>query len=388
MRRGFSFAIVLFPLAAGAYAGCSSKNEETPPAGEEAGAETGPTSDSGGPSDAGPTDAGPKVDCTKDVEADGIVKHLACTGLYADFDKKTIATDAKPYKPALEFWSDGAEKSRWLHLPAGTKVDISDFDEWYFPIGTKAWKEFKIGGKRVETRLYFKATDGWKHTAYRWNDAETDAVRKDEGEAIKQAGKPNYQMPTVGECDVCHVGRKEPLLGIEAVSLGLPGATGLTLTALQAEGLLSTTPLFTTTAIPENADDGDGGKAAPALGWLHANCGSCHNNNTGASAVQTGLFTLIRPSQLGPEAGVTIVEDLDTWKTCVNQPSTRTDDAGTPYMRIAPGSPDTSAVAILAGRRVLPTEGPNPIVQMPPLVSRAVDDAGQKKLTDWITVIP
>ncbi|MBS2016114.1 MAG: hypothetical protein JST00_24750 [Deltaproteobacteria bacterium] len=388
MRRGLLGLLLSSSVAlSAAHAACKSESGDAPEELEEAGVEeAGTTKDGGGVTDGGAPDVAAPIDCSKDLQADGIFGHLACTGLYGDFAAKAVAADVKPYAPALELWSDGAEKSRWIHLPPGTKIDTSDFDEWYFPVGTKTWKEFKLGGKRIETRLFFKDKDGWKHTSYRWNDTETDAVRKDQGEAVPQAGKPNYQMPTVGECDVCHVGRKEPLLGFEALSLALPGAKGATLAALAADGLLSNPPPFTTAKLPENADDGTGGKAAPAIGWLHVNCGSCHNANPSASAVQTGLFTLVRPSQLAADAGV---EDLDVWKTGVNQASTRTDpDAGTPFVRIAGGRPEASLVAILSGRRVAASEGPNPTVQMPPLVSRAVDENGQKKLTDWITVVP
>ncbi len=391
MRAGRAFVVVLPLAAAAAYAGCKS-SEDTAPGDGDAGVEAA-TSDSPTGSDAPGSDAPPpKIDCAKDLDADGIYKHLECTGLYSDFAKKTIAADAKPYKPALELWSDGAEKSRFLMLPAGSKIDISDFDEWKFPVGTKVWKEFKIGGKLVETRLFFKASADWKHTSYRWNAAENDAVRKDEGESITFAGRASpYEMPTVGECDVCHGGRKDQLLGVEAVSLALPGATGLTLASLAADGKLSATPPFTTLKLPENAevDGGDGGLAAPAIGWMHANCGSCHNGNATAAAVQTGLLLLVRPSQIAPEAGPATVEQLDTWTTAVNHNSTRyNDDAGAYFVRIVGGNPDASLVSILAGRRVPNGTGPNPSVQMPPLVSRMVDAKGHKLLTDWITVIP
>lgn len=367
-----------------AYAGCSSDDATpTPTPTPEAGADTSTPVDSG--ADSAPADAGAKRDCKSDVEADGLYKHLDCTGLYSDFEKKTVALDAKPYKPAFEFWSDGAEKSRWLQLPATEKIDISDFDEWTFPNGTKVWKEFRLGGKRIETRLYTKSKDSWRHTAYRWNDTETDAVRKDSGDKITLSGRPPYEMPNVGECDTCHSGRKEPLLGIDAVSLGLAGATGVTLATLAADGKLSKAPLVTTLAIPENA----GGKAAPALGWLHANCGACHNTNPGAGASFTQFFALLKASQLAPpDGGTPTVEGLDAYKTAVNVVSTKTDDdAGVNYLRIVPGDPGQSYVAIISGRRVAVNEAPNP-TQMPPVVTRIVDTTGHKALTDWITVIP
>jgi len=367
-----------------AYAGCSSDDATpTPTPTPEAGADTSTPVDSG--ADSAPVDAGAKRDCKSDVEADGLYKHLDCTGLYSDFEKKTVALDAKPYKPAFEFWSDGAEKSRWLQLPATEKIDISDFDEWTFPNGTKVWKEFRLAGKRIETRLYTKSKDSWRHTAYRWNETETDAVRKDSGDKITLSGRPPYEMPNVGECDTCHSGRKEPLLGIDAVSLGLAGATGVTLATLAADGKLSKAPPVTTLAIPENA----GGKAAPALGWLHANCGACHNTNPGAGASFTQFFALLKATQLAPpDGGTPAVESLDAYKTAVNVVSTKTDDdAGVNYVRIVPGDPSQSYVAIISGRRVAVTEAPNP-TQMPPVVTRIVDTTGHKALTDWITVIP
>jgi hypothetical protein len=377
------FLLLSTTTAVAIYAGCSSDPVgPTPAPTPEAGTDTSTPVDSG--ADVDGSDAPTKRDCNTDVEADGLYKHLECTGLYLDFATKSIAPEAKSYKPAFEFWSDGADKARFLLLPAGAKIDISDFDEWTFPNGTKVWKEFKIGGKRIETRLYAKDKDSWRHVAYRWNDTETDAVRKDSGDTLTFSGRPPYEMPNTGQCDACHSGRKEPLLGIDAVSLGLPGAAGITLASLAADGKLSKTPPVTSLTIPENA----GGKAAPALGWLHANCGACHNTNPGAGATFTLFYTLLKASQLAPpEGGAPAVTDLDAYKTAVNVNSSKQDeDAGVPYVRIVPGDPASSFVAIISGRRVAVTEQPNQ-TQMPPLVTRIVDTNGHKALTDWISVI-
>lgn len=384
LRLGTLTMVLALPLSASIWAGCSSDDgvvaTDPPDAAPEA-----TLADTYVP----PVDAAdakpPGRDCAADVQADGLQQHLDCTGLYSDFTSKTVAADNKLYVPGVTFWSDGAEKARYFYLPPGAKIDIASFDEWKFPNGTKVWKEFSLGGKRIETRLYLKTKDAWRHTTYRWNDAGTDAVRKDNGERVKVAGKPDYEVPNTGQCDACHAGRTEPLLGIEAVSLGLPTAQGVTLASLAADGRFSVAPPTTTITIPTDADN----KAAPALGWLHANCGSCHNNNPNAGASFTGQFFLLRPSQLLPEAGTATVQDLDTWKTAVNVASSRQDvDAGTNYLRIAPGDPAHSLASILSGRRVTPPEEPNPLYQMPPLVTRQVDVAGHALLDAWITAIP
>ena len=59
---------------------------------------------------------------------------LRCTGLYADWTSKTVAVDAgiTEYDPGLHFWSDGADKTRWIYLPPGQQnaVIVSDRGRW------------------------------------------------------------------------------------------------------------------------------------------------------------------------------------------------------------------------------------------------------------------
>ncbi|MBX3188379.1 MAG: hypothetical protein KF819_15285 [Labilithrix sp.] len=378
----FRASFFVLPLVAAAWAGCSDPAPDPVPDGDAGPPDTGaPEAD---PIDAGRDTGAPKRDCAADEEVDGLFKHLDCTGLYADYASKTVAAENKPYKPGYEFWSDGAEKSRFLFLPAGTTIDIANFDEWKFPNGTKLWKEFKVDGKRVETRLYWKTKGAWRHTTYRWNADETDAVRLDTGEKVTRAGKPPYEIPSSSQCDQCHFGHDEPVLGVEAVSLGVAGATGVTLATLAAESRLAPAPPATSLTIPDDAT----GKARPALGWLHANCGHCHNANFSAAAQFTQLFFLIKGTQLLPDASAPTVEDLHAYTTAVNVDSNKQDDdAGAPYVRIVPGDPTASFVSIVSGRRVPAGMDPN-TTQMPPIVTRVVDTAGHQQLDDWISVIP
>lgn len=376
-------AFLALPLAVAVWAGCTSEAADDTAA-PDAGPDTAASDAYVPQADAAP-DAPKGRDCAADVMADGVQKHLDCTGLYADVAAKTVSAENKAYTPGVAFWSDGSDKSRFVYLPPGAKIDISSFDEWKFPNGTKLWKEFRVGGKRIETRLYAKTKDAWRHTTYRWNDAETEAVRQDNGEKVTVAGKPDYEIPNSGQCNECHGGRAEPVLGFEAVSLGLPTAQGVTLATLAAEGRFSTTPPVTSLALPND----HGGTAAPAIAWMHANCGSCHNPNPTAAAQFTQLFLLVRPSQLLPEAGAATVQDLDSYKTTVNAVSTRAnDDAGVSYVRIVPQDPASSIVSILSGRRVTGAEEPNAQVQMPPLVTRAPDTQGHALLDAWINALP
>lgn len=374
-------------LAALAWAGACDDVANDMPGETDGGQPPPPPPHDSGP---GPTDASdasvPSRDCAKDVDVDGVIKHLDCTGLYADFASKTIAPDAKLYKPAVEFWSDGAVKRRFIHLPAGAKIDVTSFDEWRFPAGTKLWKEFTLDGKLVETRLYEKTPDdSWRHTVYRWNDAQTDATRLEVGETIPPSGTRTtpYEVPNTTQCNACHDGRIDPVLGFDAIGLGLPGAEGVTLASLAADGLLSATPPKTTLALPDDVGDG---KAPAAIGWLHMNCGQCHNDNSGAYALLTRPRFLVHASDLGVDGGTSeTVKQLPAFKSTVCMQSARfTDDAGAPMQLIAPGSPTASVVSILSGHRATGSEDPSS-TQMPPLVTHAVDKVGHDKLDAWIT---
>ena len=379
--RRLALALGVTSAAALPFAGCGSKDD---------GASSTP--------DAGP-DAQPQPDaeledaprgCDADRSSDGMWQHLKCAGLYEDFAAKRVDPALRAYKPALELWSDGAEKQRYIFLPPGTKIDTSNMDEWVFPNGTRVWKEFMLGKKRIETRLYEKATDGtWRHASYRWADDESDAVRTDNGEKIARggAGVPPYEVPSANQCNDCHVGRKDKLLGFEAVSLGLPGAEGVTLATLVADGLLSAPPPATTLAFPEDGT----GNAAAALAWMHVSCGPCHNRSSSASGEKSRVYTLTRASQLlDQDGGGVTVQSLDAYVSTVGRTTTVEipDGGGATFSVIKAGSPGASLVSYLSGRRVGSAGNPNEKEQMPPIVTRVVDAKGHALLDAWIGALP
>ena len=108
--------------------------------------------------DAASIDASVDATVDADISADANIypASLRDTGLYSDFDGRIIASDVFEYEVAYPLWSDGAEKRRWVHLPAGTQIDTTDMDFWVYPEGTKLWKEFSDDGTLLETRLLWK----------------------------------------------------------------------------------------------------------------------------------------------------------------------------------------------------------------------------------------
>jgi hypothetical protein len=311
--------------------------------------------------------------------ATGLPSDVFCLGLYENRDQNHVSQEVMPYTPGIVLWSDGAEKHRYLYLPAGTQIDTSNMDAWQFPVGTKVFKEFRLQGTLVETRAMLKR-DGatWDVGTYVWSpDGASAMLSTNTKGTVLPSG---YEIPGVKDCDKCHHGGADRLLGVEAIALALPKAQGLPLSELVNRGLLTNLPPTTSVTLPEDAT----GKAAEAIGYLHMNCGvSCHSNR--GLGNDTGLLMRLRAEEiwpLTPGAAPATAQQTDIYSKSVNSAPTTGAIAdhfpGT--VRISPGSHASSLIWILPHRR--------DAYQMPPLVSHVVDDAGTKIIADWIDALP
>jgi hypothetical protein len=320
---------------------------------------------------AAPIDAGvdAALDCTA-LGPNGEPRDLGCTGLYSSWATRTIATDLLPYDPALHFWSDGAAKSRWIRLPAGQKIDTSTMDEWAFPAGTRFWKEFRLGGLKVETRMTWKQNarnDSWVRVSYAWSQDQTTATELPAGRT--NVWGTTYEIPSQGDCTLCHQGRIDGVLGFEGIGLSSPNATGETMARLITDALI-TNPPAAALVIPGNATE------SAALGWLHANCGtSCHSGLNSALAVSTGFRMRLNAGQLAS------VMATDTYTTGVGVVSgyQPTPDAG--LLRIKPHDTAHSCVHFRDSSRVAGEA-------MPPFATHLVDTAGVQLVDNWINALP
>lgn len=159
------------------------------------------------------------------------------------------------FTPRHALWSDGTDKRRWLQLPAGTAIDTTDPDAWEFPRGARFWKEFSYGGKRIETRYIERLADGsWRYATYVWNAEGTRATLAPE----EGAAGPRYPIPSRADCLACHEAAPVPILGYSAVQLS---------SVIQAR------------------NDAE----RSALGYLHGNCGHCHNDSGPLAALGLSL---------------------------------------------------------------------------------------------------
>jgi len=289
---------------------------------------------------------------------------LSETGLYADIASETLASGVEPFAPKYVLWSDGGDKQRFVSLPPCSEIDTSDMDHWSLPVGTRLWKTFVVGGVRVETRLiarYGPAPGEFWFAAYQWNDDQTDADHAPLG--VEDAKGTEHDIPATSSCKLCHEYLEERALGFGAIQLS-HGGPGVTIASLSAAGRLSV-------PAPSGFDvPGDPVEAA-ALGYLHANCGNCHND--------TGV-EFNDPFALRVLVGDATVEATGAFGTAVGVPVEKFVQAGVTH-RIAPGQPGASCVWYRMGVR-------GTIQQMPPLATELVDDSGLAIVEAWIQSLP
>lgn len=304
---------------------------------------------------------------------------LSQTGLYSDIGTKTVAADVIEFKPRWELWSDAAVKRRWIWLPPGAQIDTTaDMDFWSFPTGTKLWKEFVRDGKRIETRLLEKTgtaddVSSWYMVAFQWDATEADGTAVPGG-VVDDLGVND--IPARSDCRKCHGPNRNPavVLGIGALQMDYDAPAGnLDLAALVAADRLTTAPTAggggAYFPLPEV---GAGDPALPALGYLHANCGGCHNPR---SDVQNTVPLELRlATAAGQRASWAATA---TYVTAVNVAASLTGQ-GTHVVK----GGDTAQSALF--NRMTSTGG----VRMPPIGREVVDAVAVETLRTWINALP
>lgn len=209
---------------------------------------------------------------------------LADTGCFSAADLRQPAEGLIPYTLNTPLWSDGADKERWMALPPEATISVDADGDFVFPPGTVLIKNFSLGGRIVETRLFMHHDDGdWGGYSYEWNDAQTNATLLPAGKA-KVIGAQTWTFPSRSQCMQCHTEVAGRSIGPELAQLNSEftyPATGITanqLETLEHIGMFAE-PLDD---IPANLpalpplDDTEASLEARARGYLHANCAHCH----------------------------------------------------------------------------------------------------------------
>lgn len=320
---------------------------------------------------------------TIDSSQVGLPRLLAETGLYSA--DGSIDPRNAPFSPQYPLWTDGAAKARWIHLPAGSRIDVGDVDAWRFPVGTKLWKEFAWEGHKVETRFFWLTPTGWRYASYVWNAEQTEArLAPAEGlpRAFALAGGKPHAVPGRADCLACHASAPSPVLGFTALQLSddrdplAPHAEplpvgALTLSALVAGGRLE--PERPELAARPPRIEARNATERAALGYLSANCGACHNSSGPLGRLGFDLLHKVAGEGWAPEPALATALEAPTRFAVpgIAADSTRF---------IAAGAPARSALHYRMGSRRAAS-------QMPPLGSAVVDTAAVALVERWIAAL-
>jgi uncharacterized repeat protein (TIGR03806 family) len=269
-----------------------------------------------------------------------------------------------PYRPNAPFWSDGADKERWIGLPNGQNIEVLGSGDWQAPNGTVLVKHFRLGSQLIETRLFMRHPDGiWAGYTYEWNQAQTDATRVSGGKTLA-VGNQTWIFPSEGQCMQCHTEAAGYSLGLETAQLNgahlypQTGRTANQITTLNEVNVLSPRVGANPPAYADPADT-SASLDERARAYLHTNCANCHQPQ-GPTTVALDL----RHDTALAQAGVCDV-------------SPTAGDLGITDARIV--APGESARSVLLARMARRDAN-----AMPPLASNVRDTAGEALIEAWI----
>jgi hypothetical protein len=317
----------------------------------------------------GPVDAKPDADPLKPMT-------LADTGLCRNVGCTQVSPDVHEYVPRFPLWADTATKRRWMYLPPGTKIDTTDPDHWVFPVGTRFWKEFTRDSVRVETRYIAKvladenAPGAWFYISFAWNQAQ-DATTAVTSGAMNVNGTM-HDIPSRSDCRDCHENLNPGrILGFQAIQLDATDPNGLLdLDRIDAMGWLTTSPPAKVSGAHYPFPAGTQAQL-DALGYLHANCGHCHNPSSRFHDT-TPIVLRLDTTKLATLTGT------PTYTTTTNVNGMPFDENGTTYTKIViPEDPDHSIMNVRVNSTI-------PMHHMPKLGSEMTDPRAMSLVLGWI----
>jgi hypothetical protein len=214
----------------------------------------------------------------------------------------------------------------------------------------------------------------WSFAAYAW-EADREAL------LVSERGRRNayplrsgvsHKIPGLADCKACHQGGRSEVLGFSGLQLSpardlgaLHGSDGgdVDVERLIQKGLLVGVPEDRRRPRIDAASDVE----RAALGYLHGNCGHCHNDH--GSLRNIGL-------SLRHEGGTAVPRAV---ASTIGQPVRKPAPGQSPdaVLRIEPQHPERSALVQRMGSRYPP-------LQMPPLGTEVVDEEAVALIQRWV----
>lgn len=302
---------------------------------------------------------------------------LSQTGCFTDVANRVPADGVVPYGLNAMLWSDGADKARWMVLPAGGLLGFDAAGNVSVPVGTITIKDFMIplgdaqnARQMAETRFMVKrAADQWQGYTYEWRADGTDAdllpapddpvnpltMAKTRAFTRADQSTHTHTYPTRTQCLRCHNATAGFVLGPNWGQLNKPvdwgSAHGNQLKLLEEMGYLTaaTPPAVATLPSPWDLTQP---LESRARAYLHTNCASCHQTGAEGGAILDLRFNT----------------PLADTKLCLNNR----------LVPVTSGDPATARLHV----RMAATPGNG--APMPPLARLTVDQPALDLMDQWI----
>lgn len=281
---------------------------------------------------------------------------LSESGCFEPSDPRRPSRGLVPYRVNAQLWSDGAEKQRFFAIPDGTTIGVSSSGKLEFPPGSVLTKLFEVEDTLVEVRLLVRHDDGaWRGYSYEWREEEHDGFLLDSS-LVRELDDHVWEYPSRTACTTCHTEAAGRSLGLEIGQLAhqVPSLVEqgyLTRSALEQVGSSDLPNPFAAHEPLERR----------ARAYLHANCAGCH-----------------RPGGTTP-VDIDFRFDTPLAQTNLCEVVAREPAGVAGGRRIAAGAPERS---VIAKRMRIRGE-----LQMPPLGTRVVDEAGAALIEQWISTL-
>jgi uncharacterized repeat protein (TIGR03806 family) len=330
---------------------------------------------------------------------------LSETHAFTDLRKLSPRDDFMPYELNVPFWSDGANKQRWVYVPKGKRVVFSPANEWRFPAGTLFMKQFSFPVderdqarlRRLETRFtVVSATGGVVGVTYRWQNDGTDAelLRGSFLESFTIASATgmrtqSWYYPSQADCTTCHTPLNGGVLGLNARQLNRDFVyenqlIKNQLVHWQDKGLFLEPGLTLVPGkLPRLVEGHEPGASVGqrARSWLDANCAHCHRPGGTIANFDARFDTGLASQNLinGPiliDEGIDnarVIAPRDIWRSILFLRTTTLEAFKMPPL--AHEQVDAAGVALL---REWIESMPGPIVLSPPRISPAGGDFDQQ----------
>jgi len=312
-------------------------------------------------------------------------KLLSQTGAFKDVRNLVPVDSLVPYDLVVPFWSDGAQKMRYVAVPKG-RIKFAPTGEWAFPAGTVFVKTFELPTdardpaikRRLETRLLMIGADSLVYgVVYKWRPDLSDADLLPDGRSEKilmhgadgQVQEQTWYYPSRKDCITCHTARAGGVLGVKTRQMNhdfaypsgvadnelrLWNHLGLFEPALREEAIRGFDRLAAPTDTSRSIED-------RARSYLDANCSQCHRPGGTVANFDARYDTPLGEQSLidGPvliDQGIDrprVISPHDTWRSIA-------------FMRV-----DTVGD-----------------IRMPPIDRETIDESGVALLREWIDSLP